>query len=287
MRVYMKPILKYRGGKSKEIPSFIKYIPKYETYFEPFFGGGATYFHLEPQKAFISDVNEQLISFYKEISGSKFFEIKKELEKIQIEYESNRKIFMERKLKTPDKHVEDPNDFLYYRIRDMFNGKIISEYERATLYFFINKTAYSGMIRYNNLGEFNVPYGRYANFNTKLLTEDHHKLLSQTDIHNASYELSFEKATEKDFIFLDPPYDTVFSGYGNEVFTGDFKEEEHIKLAEDFKNLSAPALMVVGETELISGLYSKYIKEKYVKNYSVNIRNRFKSETNHLIITNF
>ena len=109
----MKPILKYRGGKSKEIPSFIKYIPKYETYFEPFFGGGATYFHLEPQKAFISDVNEQLISFYKEISGSKFFEIKKELEKIQIEYESNRKIFMERKLKTPDKHVEDPNDFLY------------------------------------------------------------------------------------------------------------------------------------------------------------------------------
>ncbi|CEN28977.1 DNA adenine methylase [Lactococcus piscium] len=283
----MKPILKYRGGKSKEIPEFIDYIPKFDTYYEPFFGGGATYFYLEPERAFISDVNEPLITFYQEISGNNFIKVKKELLDLQIQYEANRKLFMERKSRMPNDRVEDPNDALYYQIRDMFNGKIETKYEKATLYYFINKTAYSGMIRYNKSGEFNVPYGRYANFNTELLKESHHALLSHTEIHNASYEKSFEKASENDFIYLDPPYDTIFSDYGNEKITGDFGEMEHRKLAEDFKNLSAPALMIVGETDLITELYSDYIKGNYAKSYSVNIRNRFKSKANHLIITNY
>ena len=143
------------------------------------------------------------------------------------------------------------------------------------------------MIRYNSSGEFNVPYGRYANFNTDLLTEKHHRLLATAEMHNTTYELAFERASSTDFLYLDPPYDTVFSDYGNEVFTGDFGEIEHKKLAEDFKNLSAPALMIIGETKLTKELYSKYVKDRYPKNYSVNIRNRFKSEANHLIITNF
>lgn len=283
----LKPILKYRGGKSKEIPAYVNYIPKFDTYFEPFFGGGATFFYLEPGKSFVSDVNESLINFYNEVSKRKFPKIKKELLELQIQYEVNRKIFLERKALKPNERVEDPNEELYYQIRDMFNGKVKSKYEKATLYFFINKTAYSGMIRYNALGEFNVPYGRYANFNTRLLTQEHHALLSNAEIKNSPYELAFEKATSDDFIFLDPPYDTVFSEYGNEAFTGDFGEVEHRKLAEDFKNLSAPALMIVGETELITELYSGFIIDKYPKRYSVNIRNRFKSVANHLIITNY
>lgn len=88
-------------------------------------------------------------------------------------------------------------------------------------------------------------------------------------------------------MFLDPPYDTVFSEYGNEVFTGDFGEDDHRRLAEDFKNLQCKALMVIGETELTDELYNGYIKGKYSKNYSVNIRNRFKSSANHLIVTNY
>ena len=283
----MKPILKYRGGKSKEIPSFVDFIPEFDTYYEPFFGGGATYFHLEPQKAFISDINELLINFYTEVSSQKFEKIKQELFELQSQYENNRRIFNYRKSLSPTERVEDPNDELYYKIRDMFNSKIPSEYEKASLYFFINKTAYSGMIRYNSLGEFNVPYGRYANFNTNLLTKGHHKLLRQATIFKGSYEKAFNLATHNDFIFLDPPYDTVFSEYGNETFTGDFGETEHVKLAEDFKNLSSPSLMIIGETPLISELYSGFIRGKYPKNYMVNIRNRFKSEANHLIITNY
>lgn len=283
----MKPILKYRGGKSKEIPLYIKFIPKFNTYFEPFFGGGATFFYLEPQNARINDVNAPLMNFYEEIGSDKFSKIKSELLELQNKYETNRKIFINRKAENQNKHVEDPNEQLYYQIRNMFNKKIDSKYEQATLYYFINKTAYSGMIRYNNLGEFNVPYGRYANLNTSLLTQEHHKLLSSANIHNSSYELSFQTATTEDFIYIDPPYDTVFSGYGNEAFTGDFGEKEHRKLAEDFRNLSAPALMIVGETGLIRDLYEPFIKGKYSRKYAVNIRNRFKSESNHLIITNY
>lgn len=283
----MKPILKYRGGKVKEIPYYLELIPQFETYYEPFFGGGATFFALEPEQAIIGDINHSLIKFYKEIQSTNFEVIQSELKILQDLYKKNREIFLERKAKNINIRVDDPNDELYYQIRSMFNNKIEKAYSFATIYYFINKTAYSGMIRYNSSGEFNVPYGRYANFNTTLLKKEHHELLSNAQIYNRSYEESFATATEKDFIFLDPPYDTVFSDYGNEVFTGDFQEDEHIKLASDFKNLSAPTMMIIGETPLIKNLYHKYIKSSYSKSYSVNIRNRFKSTANHLIITNY
>ena len=64
----MKSMIKYRGGKTKEIPNFEKYIPdNFDTYYEPFFGGGAVYFYLQPEKAVISDINEKLIQFYLEM----------------------------------------------------------------------------------------------------------------------------------------------------------------------------------------------------------------------------
>lgn len=283
----MKPAIKYRGGKSKEISLYKQFIPKFDTYYEPFFGGGATFFYLEPEKAFIGDVNKALIDFYNGVASSSFNKIKEELSDLQLEYEKNRMIFMENKKELPGQRVEDPNESMYYRIRDMYNNKIISKYEFATIYYFINKTAYSGMIRFNKNGEFNVPYGRYANFNTELLTSHHHNLLKKTSINNSSYEKAFELAKADDFIFLDPPYDTVFSDYGNIEFTGDFGEVEHRKLAQDFKNLSSPALMIISETTLINEIYDGFIQGRYPKNYSVNIRNRFNSKADHLVIANY
>lgn len=282
----LSPILKYRGGKSRELKLFLKYIPSFNRYFEPFFGGGATYFSLHPENAYIADINKSLIRFYKSFV-SEYSLTKKQLLELQVQYESNRKIFVARKKKTPDLRVEDPNEPLYYSIRDMFNGKIKSEYTYATLYFFINKLAYSGMIRYNSNGDFNVPYGRYANFNTNLVGFDHYNLLSTAEIVNESYEHTFEIAGHNDFVFLDPPYDTKFSDYGNIEFTGDFGEEEHRNLANDFKNLDVPALMIISSTDLIKELYHGYIQDHYEKSYSVNIRNRFKSSAEHLVIANY
>ena len=84
----------------------------------------------------------------------------------------------------------------------MFNKKIKPEYLDSVIYFFINKTAYSGMIRYNANGEFNVPFGRYKNLNTRLITEEHYNLLRRTEIYNCDYSEIFNMAQADDFIFF-------------------------------------------------------------------------------------
>ena len=239
----MKPMIKYRGGKSKEIPHIMWHIPRFTgRYVEPFIGGGALYFYLEPREAIINDINKQLINFYKGVRNN-FPNLRKELDEIEALYEINRRDYETLKANTPNERVEDKNEVLYYLLRDMFNNKVSKKYSDALLYYFINKTAYSGMIRYNADGDFNV--------------------------------------------FLDPPYDCAFSDYGNAEYKDGFNEDSHRRLAEDFKNFSCKALMVIGKTPLTEELYRQFIVDEYEKSYAVNIRNRFKSEAKHLVIANY
>ena len=283
----MKPLVKYRGGKSKEIPQIIKHIPQFDgRYIEPFFGGGALYFHLEPKKAIINDINSKLIAFYNGVKND-YDKLRIELNEIEKLYCINRRSFEELKSKTPELRVDDENDTLYYQIRDMFNDLSEKKYSDALLYFFINKTAYSGMIRYNSKGEFNVPYGRYTNINTSLVTNGHRRLLSNTDIFNLDYSSIFEMAEEEDFMFLDPPYDCIFSDYGNTEHKDGFNEKNHTELANAYKNLKCKALMVIGRTPLTEKLYGDMIVDEYGKSYAVNIRNRFKSTATHILISNY
>ncbi|MDO5124512.1 MAG: Dam family site-specific DNA-(adenine-N6)-methyltransferase [Eubacteriales bacterium] len=280
-------MLKYRGGKSREIPLFQKYIPDtYSTYIEPFLGGGAVFFHLEPEKAIINDVNSRLISFY-ECVRNRYEEMRFELDKIQTVYESNQADYKIRKAQSPEERIYNANEELYYIIRDMYNGKVDSEYLDGVLYFFINKTAYSGMIRYNNNGEYNVPFGRYPNLNTKLITEEHSLLLQKAELLQCDYFDVFERAQTEDFMFLDPPYDCVFNDYGNIDMMNGFDEEQHRRLAIDYRNLSCRALMVIGKTPLTEELYGKYVIDEYCKNYAVNIRNRFKNDAKHIVVANY
>ena len=283
----MKPLVKYRGGKSKEIPSFINYIPKqFDTYFEPFLGGGAVFFHLEPQKAVINDINAKLMTFYLDVK-EKYEVVSEQLAGLQALYEANQAEYKKLKELHPDKRVENKNEALYYELRDMFNHKIESQYLDSVVYFFINKTAYSGMIRYNAQGEYNVPFGRYQNFNTQLVTRGHHKLLQRALLFTVDYSTVFNMATENDFMFLDPPYDCVFNDYGNIETANGFDETEHRRLAADFRRLECKAMMVIGKTPLTVELYGDLIKDEYFKSYAVNIRNRFKSESKHIIVTNY
>ena len=283
----MKPMLKYRGGKSREIHLFRKYIPaSFSSYIEPFLGGGAVYFHLEPEQAIINDVNSQLITFY-ECVRNHYDDMRAELDLIQELYERNQADYKARKAVAPDERVPNANEALYCRIRDMYNGKIPAEYLDGVLYFFINKTAYSGMIRFNSKGEYNVPFGRYSNLNTKLITQEHSQLLQRAEVLQEDYSAVFERAQADDFMFLDPPYDCVFNDYGNIDMVNGFDEEQHRRLAADFKNLSCRALMVIGKTPLTDELYGKFIKDEYCKNYAVNIRNRFKNNAKHIVVVNY
>lgn len=283
----MKPLIKYRGGKSNEIPNIEKHIPRYKgRYIEPFFGGGALYFYLEPKQAIVNDINSKLIAFYKGI-GNNYPVLRTELDEIEKTYEANRRQFDALKRQTPNERVEDKNEALYYQIRDMFNDLTDKKYSDALLYFFVNKTAYSGMIRYNSKGEFNVPFGRYMHLNTASVTQKHSDLLAKADIYNTDYKDIFDLAQPDDFIFLDPPYDCVFSDYGNEEYKDGFNEDSHAALAENFKNLDCKALLVIGRTPLTEKLYANMIIDEYAKNYSVNIRNRFKSVATHILVANY
>lgn len=88
----MKPMLKYRGGKSKEIPNIMWHIPRFTgRYVEPFFGGGALYFYLEPREAIVNDINQQLINFYQGVRND-FKRLRKELDEIEALYEINRRV---------------------------------------------------------------------------------------------------------------------------------------------------------------------------------------------------
>ena len=216
-----------------------------------------------------------------------FDSLKEELGEIENLYTKNRAAFELLKSHHPDERVEDGNERMYYQLRDMFNGISKKEYSDALLYYYINKTAYSGMIRYNANGEFNVPYGRYPHLNTKAVTYAHSRLLKRAELFSCDYSKIFDMCDSRDFMFLDPPYDCVFSDYGNETYKDGFNEECHRRLAQDFLNLPCKTLMVIGRTPLTEELYDAYIVDEYKKNYAVNIRNRFKAAATHIVVANY
>ena len=282
----MNPMIKYRGGKSKEISHFISNMPEhYNRYIEPFFGGGALYFYLEPEVAIINDVNERLMLFYRQLRDN-YPEMRVQLDELQRVYEANQATYKKLKAQTPDERVPNANEELYYKMRELFNHPDGSFLD-GVVYFFINKTAYSGMIRYNSNGEYNVPFGRYPNLNTQLVTAQHSQLLRTADLYSLDYRRIFDMAGEEDFIFLDPPYDCVFNDYGNIDMMNGFDETEHRRLAADFRNLPCRALMVIGKTPLTMELYGDYVFDEYYKNYAVNIKNRFNNDKMHIVVKNY
>ena len=282
----MNPVLKYRGGKSKEIPRFLQYIPdNFNRYIEPFLGGGAVYFHIEPEMAILNDINTRLMTFYDQLKNQ-YPQMRLQLDELQHQYEENQLAYRRLKAQHPDEKVPNANEDLYYHIRELFNHPD-DTYLDGVLYFFINKTAYSGMIRYNNSGEYNVPFGRYPNFNTNLITPRHSELLQTAELFNLDYSEIFDMAENDDFIFLDPPYDCVFNDYGNIDMMNGFDEEQHRRLAADFTNLPCPTLMIIGKTPLTEELYGNYICDEYYKSYAVNIRNRFNNDKMHIVVKNY
>lgn len=282
----MTPVLKYAGGKRKELPHFLHYVPdKFNRYVEPFFGGGALYFYLEPKEDIINDLNCKLMTFYRQLK-EQFPIMRRQLDELQEIYEKNQCDYQAKVNSFSDKKILNDNETLYYKMRELFNRHNQSEldgYLASVVYFFVNKTAYSGLTRYNSRGDYNVPFGRYKNFNSKIITEQHSELLQRAELFNTDYEEIFDMLKEDDFVFLDPPYDCVFTDYGNDSFD----EKQQRRLANNFRNLPCRALMIIGKTPLTVELYDEFVVGEYHKNYAVNIKNRFKNNKTHLVIKNY
>lgn len=258
----MKPLVKWSGGKSDEIKHILPHLPtNYDTYLEPFIGGGALYFHINPEKAVINDVHKELIDFYTAVKNGFSNEI----------YD-----FMK---------AHPNNEITYYDVRRMEHANFL---DNAKRFYYLRKTCFRGMLRYNSNGEFNIPFGRYKTYTyEEVKNVEYERLLGRTEIFNNSFEYVFDNYNSEDnFMFLDPPYDSEFTDYGY----CKFGKDEQQKLAECFKNTEIKCLMVIGKTDYIENLYSDYIVEEYEKKYRFKLHSgRIGNEinTSHLVIKNY
>lgn len=184
---------------------------------------------------------------------------------------------------------------LYTHFRYLYNHskslKINKNFKNA-IFYFIREYCYSSMFRYNKSGGFNVPYGGIS-YNRKYLDRKIEYMegneilerLGRTTIFSLDFEDFFKQNTlnDNDFIFLDPPYDSSFSTYANNVFDN----SDHIRLAEFCKNTNANFMLVIKNTDFIYNLYKDFYVESFDKKYFVSFQNRNVKEAEHLLITNY
>ena len=171
------------------------------------------------------------------------------------------------------------------KVRDYDNSDVL---DNAKRFYYLRKTCYRGMLRYNKNGKFNIPYGRYKTYNfEEIKNKEYEELLKRTDIFNSSFENIFNEYNDSDnFMFLDPPYDSEFTDYGYCTFG----KEEQKKLAKCFKETNIKCLMIIGKTPFIQELYTDYIVDEYDKKYKFKLHSgRVGDEINtkHLIIKNY
>ncbi len=186
----------------------------------------------------------------------------------------------------------------YMHFRELYNSPLIHKVnaiKRTAIFFFIREYCYSSMFRFNRNNEFNVPYGgisynkksltgKINYFKSKILLEK----LSNTELGNKDFYDFVQdiKISEKDFMFLDPPYDTVFSEYDRNKFD----KNDQQRLADYLKNkCKCKFMLVIKKTDYIEQLYkdSDFNIIEVQKNYLVSFKNRNKKDVVHLIIRNY
>ena len=238
------PFVKWAGGKRQLLEEINKRMPKnYNRYFEPFVGGGAVLFDLQPDDAIINDINKALINAYRQIKQSPI-ELIKAIDEL-------------------DCNIPEDGKTYYYNNREKYNDKLMQEdfdVELAAMFIFINKHCFNGLYRVNGKGLFNVPYNnsRQASYNIENIMNIS-KYLKTITILDGDFEYACKGAKEGDFVFLDSPYAplnaTTFESYTKEGFDKD----SHIRLAELFKRLTVKGchcMLTNHNTKFINELYS-------------------------------
>lgn len=236
-----KPFVKWAGGKRQLIDVLIANVPKkYNTYIEPFVGGGALFFVLRPQKAVISDINAELINAYKVVKN-KVNDLLASLKRQKNEEE------------------------YFYKIRAV-NPQMLTQVQRASRFIYLNKTCFNGLYRENSKGEFNAPFGRYKNPNiadaSNLYAVSRYLKSEKIKIYNQDYTATTLMAKKGDFVYFDPPYHPLSSTASFTKYTkGDFTAKDQEKLSKVFKTLAKRGCHVMlsnSNTDFIKSLYKGY-----------------------------
>jgi DNA adenine methylase len=225
-RPVLTPPLKWAGGKRWQVPHLRPLWAPHarRRLVEPFCGGLAVSLGLLPERALLNDTNPHLVSFYRWLK--KGFTI-------GIPMKNDRTLF--------------------YEYRDRFNDLLAdgrgTTVEAASLFYYLNRTGYNGLCRFNQQGEFNVPFGRYKQIGYRSDFTDYRDVLSAWEITNNDVE-ALELGRD-DFVYADPPYDVEFTQYAQ----GGFSWEDQKRTAAFLANHQGPVILVNQATRRIKELY--------------------------------
>ncbi|HEN0625031.1 TPA: DNA adenine methylase [Streptococcus agalactiae] len=276
--ILVSPVVKWVGGKRQLLPEIKKYIPsKISTYVEPFLGGGAVLFELQPKKAIVNDFNSELINVYQVIKDNP--------EELILSLES---------------HKQLNNEDYYYKIRGLDRTEgfdDLSNVEKASRILYLNKTCYNGLFRVNRAGQFNTPYGKYKNPNivnevtiramSKYLNKNNVKLMT------GDYKEALKNLRKGAFVYFDPPYLPISSSSSFTGYTENgFEIDKQIELRDECKKLAKRGidfLLSNSYSSEILDLYSdkSFFKIEVVKaTRNVNSISDKRGEINEVLITN-
>ncbi|MGM0574600.1 MAG: DNA adenine methylase [Myxococcota bacterium] len=238
-REEVRPVLKWAGGKKRLLHELLPRLPeRFGRYFEPFFGGGALYFSLQPEVATLGDVNSELMTVYRCVRD--------ELDALVAHLQRHR-------------YEKD----YYYRMRAL-DPRDLTPVERASRTIYLNRTCFNGLYRVNRRGQFNVPFGRYSN--PVICQEDRleaaSRVLQNTSLREGDFRWVVDEAREGDLVYFDPPYQPIsrtsnFTSYA----AGGFGEDDQVGLADVFARLASRGVRCVlsnSDTPLVRELYEDF-----------------------------
>lgn len=273
--ILVSPVVKWVGGKRQLLDKILPLIPKHSTYVEPFVGGAAVLFELQPTKAVINDYNHELINVYNIIKSNP-----------------------EELIQSLEKHKELNTKDYFYEIRSLDRDPLfdtLTDIEKAARIIYLNKTCFNGLYRVNLSGQFNTPYGKYKNPNivnastiravSKYFNKGTIKIIS------GDYKDSLKGLRKGAFVYFDPPYVPIstsssFTGYTEGGFS--LKNQEELK--EQCDKLNARGinfLLSNSDCEFIRELYKDYniITVKAKRNINRNGSDR--GEINEVLVMNY
>lgn len=263
-----RPFLKWAGGKSKLIQQYIPYISEeFNTYYEPFLGGGAVFFYFLPKSAVLTDINPELINVYRCVRDK-----------------------VDPLISLLAEHQHKHNKDYYYQIRQRSYD---TDIERAARLIYLNKTCFNGLYRENSQGQFNVPIGQYKN--PKICHPDLlysvSEALQSAQIEVRGFEAVVNYAKSNDFVYFDPPYYPIsntsnFTSYSRYSFSKD----EQIRLRDVFAELAISGVKVMlsnSDCEFIRDLYSDFKIHNISATRAINSNGKKRGKIGELLITSY
>ena len=267
-----RPFLKWAGGKGRLLAQYEAFFPEiFDTYSEPFLGGGAVFVHLAArgQQAILGDINPELVNVYRCVRDHP----QELIQRLQ-------------------QHQSHHSSAYYYQVRE--ERHLTQPVERAARLIYLNKTCYNGLYRENTQGHFNVPLGRYKNptICDGPLLQAAATVLQRTEIGIFSFETILKRPlTPRDFVYFDPPYHPIsstsrFTSYNRYGFNAQDQE----RLASVFQQLAqrgVPMMLSNSDCPLIRELYQGFYLHPIQAPRAINSQAHGRGKITELLITSY